>query len=286
MTKKESDNHQIILGRINRGSIADQKAWKFVRELNSFSEERLNSTALIDGRREYTYRQLFRCWDRYAEVFNALGISEKNGSRVGMTGNISAECIIAFYALNMLGVSVSMIPIDGKPYICTYDLVSTPGDGSLTYAGRMNRFFVNKEGIEFNAGLIETALSAQPGIESCCITPGYDKSMHDTIPVLNLSVTDNGSDAVSIVEEALIKVFIDDGAIKDTNLPGQCLIADSLPVNESGKADARKIRNGKLKGRLYRIRPERGNGILTDIELVPFRDAPGLRSGLPDELEN
>ena len=27
------------------------------------------------------------------------------------------------------------------------------------------------------------------------------------------------------------------------------------------------------------------DGVLKDIELVPFRDAPGLRSGLPDELE-
>ena len=174
----------------------------------------------------------------------------------------------------------------GSRYLNTYDLVDAGDDGYLRYAGRMNKYFVNNEGIRFDAGIIETALSAQPGIESCCITPGYDKSMHDTIPVLNLSVTDKGSDAVSIVEEALIKVFIDDGAIKDTNLPGQCLIADSLPVNEAGKADARKIRDGKIKGRLYRIRPERGDGILTDIELVPFRDAPGLRSGLPDELEN
>jgi acyl-coenzyme A synthetase/AMP-(fatty) acid ligase len=174
----------------------------------------------------------------------------------------------------------------GGRYLNTYDLVDAGDDGYLRYAGRMNKYFVNNEGIRFDAGLIETALSAQPGIESCCITPGYDKSMHDTIPVLDLSVTDKGSDAVSIVEEALIKVFIDDGAIKDTNLPGQCLIADSLPVNEAGKADARKIRDGKIKGRLYRIRPERGDGILTDIELVPFRDAPGFRSGLPDELEN
>ena len=64
MTKKEADKLQIIQGRINRGTIVDQKAWKFVRELNSFSEERLSAPALIDGRRTYTYRQLFRSWDR------------------------------------------------------------------------------------------------------------------------------------------------------------------------------------------------------------------------------
>ena len=104
MTKKESDKLQIIKGMIERGTVADQKAWKFVRELNSFSDERLDSTALIDGRRSYSYRQLFRSWDRYAEAFAALDICGKNGSRVGMIGNVSSECIIAFYALNMLGV--------------------------------------------------------------------------------------------------------------------------------------------------------------------------------------
>ena len=174
---------------------------------------------------------------------------------------------------------------DGK-YLNTYDLVDAGDDGYLRYAGRMNRYFVNNEGIRFDAGLIETALSAQPGIESCCITPGYDKTMHDTIPVLSLSVADKDGDAAEIAEEALIKVFIADGIIKETNLPGQCLIAQSLPLNGSGKADVRKIRDGKVKGKLYRIRPERSDGVLADIELVPFKDAPGLRSGLPDELEN
>ena len=110
--------------------------------------------------------------------------------------------------------------------------------------------------------------------------------MHDTIPVLNVSVADKDGDAVAVTEEALIKVFIGDGIIKETNLPGQCLIAQRLPLNEAGKADSRKIREGKVKGMLYRVRPERADGVLKDIELVPFRDAPGLRAGLPDELEN
>ena len=175
--------------------------------------------------------------------------------------------------------------IDGMDYLNTYDLVEADEDGYLRYAGRMNRYFVNNEGIRFDAGLIETALSAQPGIESCCITPGYDKTMHDTIPVLNAAVTDKESDAESIIEEALINVFIRDGRIKNTNLPGQCRISKKLPLNETGKTDTRRIAEGMVDGRLYRIRPERTGGTLTDIELVPFRDAPGLRSGLPDELD-
>ena len=175
--------------------------------------------------------------------------------------------------------------IDGENYLNTYDVVKADEAGRLRYAGRMNRYFVNNEGIRFDAGMIETALSAQPGIENCCITPGYDKTLHDTIPVLNVSLTDKDGDAEGVIEDALIRVFIEDGMIKDTNLPGQCMIAKKLPLNEAGKADVRRITDGRVKGRLYRIRPERAGGVLTDIELVPFKDAPGLRSGLPDELE-
>ena len=175
--------------------------------------------------------------------------------------------------------------IGGEKYLNTYDLVEAGEDGYLRYAGRMNRYFVNNEGIRFDAGLIEAALSVQPGIENCCITPGYDKTMHDTIPVLNISLTDHDGDAEGVIEEALIRVFIEDGKIRDTNLPGQCLIAQKLPLSETGKVDARRIRDGRIKGRLYRIRPERRDGMLKDIELVPYKDAPGLRAGLPDELE-
>ena len=602
MTKKESDNYQIILGRINRGTIADQKAWKFVRELNSYSEERLSAPALIDGRREYSYRQLFRCWDRYAEVFNALDINEKNGSRVGMTGNISAECIMAFYALNMLGVSVSMIPIedtydeecwcdaikkegitdiimagacawpgllrkisenrdklgirnaialptyvdgpyaaplerlqarlyervlevcpdvvsmdklmdryettpftasskrnneaavithtsgttkgihkpiplsdfamnsaalslmkhelfrqiaaggvtamtkemtaaygmidmvhgplamgitnvivpmgaynmrfckamkdrgvsilltsanqfeawmdhppqgldfsslrfvtlggayvspdtlnrinsfikkhggnikavsgyglseaggaciipdpaaetadtigkplpgvevriydeddgrfytlddgprtgglyissdsissgrigdkvffetekiDGRPYICTYDLVSTPGDGNLTYAGRMNRFFVNNEGIEFSAGIIETAVSRQEGIEACAIVPKYDKKSYDTVPVLYVQTDSAGVRAKRIVRNALLQTFGDKEDFDPGRLPKECVITDSIPYNATGKVDVNLITKGYVNGKAYTVEGICRDGRLTGIE--------------------
>ena len=175
--------------------------------------------------------------------------------------------------------------IDGSRYLNTYDLAEADADGYLRYAGRMNRYFVNNEGIRFDAGIIEAAVSAQPGIENCCITPGYDKTLHDTIPVLNISVSDDSRGPEDTAEDALRKVFIEGGLIKDTNLPGQCLLASSLPLTETGKPDARRIAEGKVKGRLYRVKPERSSGVLKDIELVPFRDAPGLRSGLPDELD-
>ena len=608
MTKKESDNFRIIQGRISRGTIADQKAWKFIRELNSFSEERLNAPALIDGRRKYTYRQLFRCWDRYAEVFSALGMSGKNGSRVGMTGNISAECIIAFYALNMLGVSVSMIPIedtydeecwceaikkegitdvimadacawpgllrklsenrdrlgirnaitlptyvdgpyaaplerlqarlyervlavcpdvesmeklmdryettpftvsskrndeaavithtsgttkgihkpiplsdlamnsaalslmkhelfsriadggvtamtkemtaaysmidmvhaplamgitnvivpmgaynlkfcraikdhrisilltsanqfeewmncpprgldfsslsfvtlggayvspdtlnrinnfikknggdvravsgyglseaggaciipdpsrntadtigmplpgvevrifdeddgkfytldegprtgglyissdsvssgrigdtvffeteeiDGRPYICTYDLVSTPGDGSLTYAGRMNRFFVNNEGVEFSAGVIETSVSKQDGIEACAIVPKYDKKCYDTVPVLYVQTNGTRGSAKRTVINALMQTFGDHEDFDPDQLPKECVITDNIPYNATGKVDINLITKGYVRGKIYSVECVCRDGKLTGIEFEPKQE--------------
>ena len=603
MTKKESDRLQMIKGSIEKGTIAGRKAWEFVKELNSFSEERLDRTALIDGKRSYSYRQLFRSWDRYAEVFAALGICGQNGSRVGMIGNISSECIIAFYALNMLGVSVSMIPveetydeerwfetvekeeitdiivsanyawpgmlrmiakskdkygvrnaivlrsyvdgpfadplerlqaklygclidicpdvvvmdglfdryettsftpcsksndeaavithtsgttkgihkpiplsdlalnsaavsfmkhelishiadgavtamtkemtaayamvdmvhaplslgitnvivpmgglnagfhkaikkyrvsmlmssaqqfeewmkcssdssfdfsslefvtlggayvspdtlnrinsfirkhggharavsgyglseaggaciipdprmatadtigkplpgvevriyddddgkfytledgprtgglyissdsissgrigdkvffetteIDGRPYICTYDLVSTPGDGTLTYAGRMNRFFANSEGVEFNAGVIETAVSKQEGIEACAVVPKYDKKIYDTIPVLYIQTHGTGSGAKRTVKSALLEAFRDQAQFDPGQLPKECVITDNIPFNATGKVDVNLITKGYVDGKVYTVESVCRDGKLKSIE--------------------
>lgn len=94
--------------RIENGKIIEQKSWKFIKELNSYSRDRLESIAVDDGRREYTYRQLFRKWERYAEVFSALDITHRNHSRVILKGTPSSEVISAMYALNMTGASVSL----------------------------------------------------------------------------------------------------------------------------------------------------------------------------------
>ena len=175
---------------------------------------------------------------------------------------------------------------DGK-YLNTYDLVDADTDGYLRYAGRMNRYFVNNEGVRFDAGLVETAVSAQPGIEACALAPGYDKSIHDTIPVLYVKVSGGGDppdDPVTVTEDALKRVFVDDALINETNMPGQCMITKRIPYNEGGKVDTRLVISGKAKGRLYRVEPVREDGILKDVLLEPFVDAPGKRAGRPEEL--
>lgn len=60
--------------------------------------------------RKYTYGLMFREWERYASVFSALGMTAEAGSRVGILGSTCAEVIFAFYGLNMVGASASLVP--------------------------------------------------------------------------------------------------------------------------------------------------------------------------------
>ena len=97
--------------RIESGEIIEQKCWQYIKELNSVNDARLDAVALIDCRRSYTYRQMFRKWERYAEVFSALNMTGAHSARVGLLSETSANSIFALYALNMTGASVSMLPL-------------------------------------------------------------------------------------------------------------------------------------------------------------------------------
>ena len=87
----------------------DQKAWKFILDANSRDRKQLNHTAITDGTNIYTYRLMFRQWDRYASVFTALGMTGENHARVGVLGSLSAETIFVMYALNMVGAEISFV---------------------------------------------------------------------------------------------------------------------------------------------------------------------------------
>jgi hypothetical protein len=177
--------------------------------------------------------------------------------------------------------------IDGEPYLNTYDLVTVNEDGSMTCIGRMNKYFVNNEGIRFDAGLVENAVSAQPGIESCGLAPEYDKMIHDTFPVLYVQTTGRtGAYAIQTVRQALYNVFIRDNKISETNLPGQCVLTDRIPYTATGKVDVYSILKGETKGIRYKITPIRQQGRLVDIQLNPAHfDAIGMWAGLPEELQ-
>ena len=109
MKTSEKAQMKKVKEHLESGELADQPCWSFIRELNSCSEERLDSIAIQDGFRQYTYRQMFRYWERYAEAFSGAGISGKNHSRVALIGTPLTETVFAFYGLNMTGASVSLI---------------------------------------------------------------------------------------------------------------------------------------------------------------------------------
>ncbi|MCR5233684.1 MAG: AMP-binding protein [Lachnospiraceae bacterium] len=181
-------------------------------------------------------------------------------------------------------VIFELVEIDGEKYLNTYDLVRTGEDGAFYYCGRMNKYFVNNRNVRFDAGLVESAVAAQPDIESCGLVPGYDKMLRDTVPVLYVKPVKPAGEAKNAVKNALIRAFIKGGAIKNTNLPSECIITDAIPYNASGKVNTHQILTGKIDGYRYRVIPLRKDGELYDIRLAPYT-VLGQR-GLPEEMEN
>ena len=178
--------------------------------------------------------------------------------------------------------------VDGEEYLCTYDLVTVNEDGSLTCCGRANRYFVNNEGIRFDAGIAETSIGAQPDIESCAIVPEYSKTLHDTVPSLYVKTVTSGPLAVKTVQQALYNVFIRDGKITETNMPTHCVIADQLPITQTGKVSIYEIqKNGVKGGKYFRVDSIRANEKLVDIKLTPVVGTVAFMGhGAPVELQN
>lgn len=168
--------------------------------------------------------------------------------------------------------------IDGETYLNTYDLVTLNDDGSLTSAGRANKYFINNDGMRFDAGLVETAVSAQPGIEACGFAPVYDKELHDTVPVLYVSTAGNSADSVSTVRRALGNVFLKDSRFADSNLPVQCVITEEIPFTATGKVDTHRISGDGVNGARYKVKPIRKKGRLVEILLTPDGHSTANRS--------
>ena len=113
MTKSEKEKYASVVQGLENETLIDLPCWSFIRELNSYSAERLNSVAIRDGYRSYTYRQMFRFWERYAEAFSGARITGAARSRVALIGTPPTETVFAYYGLNMVGASVSLIyPFD------------------------------------------------------------------------------------------------------------------------------------------------------------------------------
>ena len=177
--------------------------------------------------------------------------------------------------------------IDGEDYFNTHDLVRVNKDGSLTCIGRSNQYFVNNAGVRFDAGLIENAVTSQPGIAACGLTPEFNKMLHDNVPVLYVEMSDKSAGSLTVLRKALIRVFIEDGMLSDTNMPSQCVIVESMPLNSGGKVDGKKLASGTVTGSRYSVKPVRMDGKVVDILLVPAPEGedPFMGAGMPEELE-
>lgn len=177
--------------------------------------------------------------------------------------------------------------IDGDLYFNSNDLVRVNEDESLTCIGRSNQFFVNNAGVRFDAGLIENAVTSQPGIMACGIAPEFHKMLHDNVPVLYVETT-GGQDKLSIVRNALIQVFIKDEKLADTNLPSQCILVDKIPLNSGGKVDSKRLKSGAVDGKRLNVNAVKLNGKIADILLMPAPEgeASTMGAGVPEELEN
>lgn len=157
----------------------------------------------------------------------------------------------------------------------------------MTCIGRSNQFFVNNAGVRFNAGLIENAITSQPGIAACGIAPEFHKTLHDNVPILYVE-TSSKADELGTVRKALIQVFIHDGKLADTNLPSQCVLTDSIPLNSGGKVDTRRLASACADGRRFNVKHVKLDGKVDDIILIPAAkgEAATMGAGIPEELEN
>lgn len=159
--------------------------------------------------------------------------------------------------------------IDNEEYFNSNDMVRVNEDGSLTCIGRSNQFFVNNAGIRFDAGLVQTAITSQPGIAACGLAAEFHKTLHDNIPILYVEMNEKGAGALTTLRKTLIHVFIEDDMLADTNMPSQCVIVDRIPLNSSGKVDLKQLSSGKVTGSRFSVKPVRVNDEVVDIMLVP-----------------
>ena len=177
--------------------------------------------------------------------------------------------------------------IDGEDYFNTNDLVRVNDDGTMTCIGRSNKFFVNNAGVRFDAGLVENAVSSQPGIVACGVVPELHKTLHDNIPVLYAQTNASGPAALTTLRKALIQVFIKDDILVDTNMPGQCVLTDNIPLNTSGKVDTRILASGSVSGQRFSVKPVKMDGKIQDILLIQAAEGElaTMGAGVPEELE-
>ncbi len=282
----------VFLGGSYLSESAKKRYTKYLRECNSQAEiyvgyglAEIGGAALLTDKNtedDYLGKPLsgvkVKILDEESNTYHDPG----DGARIGVLCLSSKS--LSLGRLNDMTL-FDLIDIEGEKYLNTYDLVDVNENGDMKVIGRMNKFFVNNDGVRFDAGLVETTISGEPGIDDCGLVPEYTKIIHDTIPVLYVKTTETGRKAKTIVKKALYNVFIKDGKIVDSNLPSRVVITDELPYTETGKVDVHRILKEKYTGDAFHVDPVKVHGKLVDV-LLKEHDSGKLAmpGGVPDEL--
>ena len=204
-----------------------------------------------------------KLWDEDEECFHEIDGKEHTGVLFVSTPSLSCGRLDD-------EVLFELDDIDGEKYLNTHDLFRVSEDGALYCLGRMSRFYMNSEGVRFEAGLVERAVSAQKGIKSCALAPEYNKKIHDTVPVLYVETERRGMvGGYRIVKDALENAYITDGLIEKTALPVRCVLTDDIPRNAMGKVDVHHIREKGVRGFTYETEGAYDDGKLKEIKLKP-----------------
>ena len=197
MKAAEKEQLKKVNDRLESGALMDQRCWSFIKELNSYSEERLESVAVSDGFRQYTYRQMFHYWERYAEAFSAVNMTGKNRSRVALIGTPLTETTFAFYGLNMTGASVSLIyPIDLYDEKQIRSMIEREKITDLliselyAFPQLMKRLFQDKEELGLrNIILLESPMGGEYAVPALEIIRKVNRAMFREISIYSSSVS-------------------------------------------------------------------------------------------------
>lgn len=173
--------------------------------------------------------------------------------------------------------------IKGRNFVCTNDMVRVNKDGSVSYAGRTDRFFVNNEGIRFDAGLVEAQITAHPSVNKCALVPVLEKRIHDTVPVIYLILENKKANVEKEVTKILTDVYIKNKKVSDEHIPTQFVIVNSIPCNSNGKVDIYRITRDRLAGKVYNIIPIRKNKKLVEIKVAKEDKANSIKAGVLPE---
>ena len=174
--------------------------------------------------------------------------------------------------------------VNGENYICSNDMVRVNEDGSISYVGRMDKYFVNNDGRKFDSGIVDVQMLAHPAVDRCAVVPVLEKRIHDTVPVLYVVPKQKGDNAAESIRRAFVDVYIKEKKIAADNLPVQFMIVDDIPLNTNGKLDIYRITRERLQGSAYNIVPVRDDsGSLIDIKTEYVEHTSSMTAGTVPE---